>query len=273
MVTNNTTNYYKNTMKKSKHTLTVLFNLMYFFSFAQGEYIVEINRTNGNFNKVTSAIPGVTYVYPNIRAYDETNGTFIFQGALLSPDQLYSIDVFNDSVISNPTFTGGVEFEFDNSTGTLYGLFFDQAQSVYFLATIDPTTGTHSNVSAASIPNMPICHGFSAFDEINNKYLHSSGNNILSVDASTGIVISDTALGLLSGEVFVCASLSFDNFTGILYGVVWDSAITNKYFLVSVNPSSGAITKIGSGTTLLEQSGVSAIDKANQQYLYLYNTA
>ncbi|MBI4929565.1 MAG: T9SS type A sorting domain-containing protein [Bacteroidetes bacterium] len=257
---------------KKVFTLIALF--LFIDSFAQGEYIVEINRTNGNFNKITSAIPGITYVYANVRAYNETNGTFIFQGGMISPDYLYSIDVTNGSVISNPpfTFVDGKEFEFDNSTGTLYGLFFDTGLSQYFLETITPTTGVHVNVSTSPIPNMGICQGCSTFDEINNKYLLKGNNNILSIDATTGIISSNTALGLLSGEVLVGASLSYDNSTGILYGLLWDSNITNKYFLVSINPSTGTVTKIGSGTTLLEQGGSAIIDKVNQQYIYLYSS-
>jgi hypothetical protein len=260
-------------MKKIKYILTVLFNLIYFFSSSQGEYVVEINRTSGAFTEPGPAINGITYVYPNIRAYDETYGKYIFQGGMINPDTLFSIDVNNDSIISNPSFPDNVEqFVFDNSTATLYGLYYDTSISQYFLDTINTTTGAHAHVSTNSIANMGICQGFYTFDEINHKYLISSANNILSINASTGIVIIDTALSLLPGEVFVCASLSFDNSTGILYGLLWDQSITNKYFLVSIDPSTGVVTKIGSGTALLEQGGSSAIDKANQQYLYLYSS-
>lgn len=257
-----------------KQIIAILFNLICIFSFGQGEYIVEINRANGHYDKIGYAIAGIQYVYPNVRTYSETTGAFIFQGGLSVPDYLYSINVTNGSIISNPQFSynDGIGFQFDNSTGILYGLFWDGVQSLYFLQTINSATGAHSNVSTTSIPNMPICQGGTTFDEINHKYILATGNIIYSIDINTGAIIPSPTLGLLPGEVFICNSISFNNSTGILYGVLWDANITNKYFLVSVNPTSGVVTKIGQGTTTLEQNGNSAIDKVNQQYLYLYGS-
>lgn len=258
-------------MKTKKFFFTIFFNLSCFFSFSQGEYIVEIDRTTGNYNKIGPAIPGITYVYPNIRAYNETAGVFMFQGGVLGPDHLFSIDMTNGSVISNPLLTNCncTGLKFDNSTGALYGLFFDTSLSQYFLETINSSTGTHARVSTNPIPNIPICQGSIAFDEINHKYI-IGGNTLYSIDASSGIIISNPTLSLLPGEVFVCPSIAYDNSTGILYGILWDANITNKYFLVSINSTTGGVTKIGPGTTLLEQAGSSAIDNTNGQFIYLF---
>lgn len=261
-------------MKTIKYSLIVLFNLSSCFVFSQGEYIVEIDRTNGNYNKIGSAIPGVTYVYPNVRAYSELDGMFIFQGGVLAPDHLFSIDITSAAVISSPLLTNCncSGFKFDNSTGILYGLFFDSALSQYFLETINASTGTHAKVSTNPIPNIPICQGSTAFDEINHKYI-IGGNTLYSVDANTGIIISNPTLSLLSGEVFLCSSISYDNSTGMLYGILWDANITNKYFLVSINSTTGGVTKIGPGSTLLEQGGSSAIDQINGQFIYLFSNS
>jgi hypothetical protein len=258
-------------MKVRKYTFAVIFSFCTCFIFAQAEYIVEFDRVNGGFTKIQPAVvQGITWVFPNMRAYKESNGSYIFQTSPAGPDHLYSVNVTTGSIISNPPFTNadGAEFEFDNAAGTLYGLFFDQTN--YYLETIDLATGGHNNVSSVGIPNMGICQGFSTFDEINHQYLLASDNRLLSIDATTGLISSNAALSLLAGELLVCGSLSFDNSTGILYGLLWDQNITGKYFLVSINSTSGAITKIGSGTILLEQGGSSAIDKAHQQYVYLY---
>ena len=260
-------------MKKTKYFLAVLFNLSCFFLFSQTEYIVEIDGATGGFTKIGSGISGITYVYPNIRAYDETNRRYIFEGGLVTPDHLFSIDVTNDLTISNPPYTqfDGLQFEFDNSTGKLFGLFFDNTRTLYFLDTINPATGAHANLSTDSIPNIGICQGFTTFDEIHHQYIMSDALSVLSVNAVTGLISSYATLGLLPGEILLCPGLSYDNSAGFLYGLLWDSQGTNKYFLVSIDPATGSITKIGSGTTSLNQGGSSAIDKAHQQYMYLYS--
>jgi hypothetical protein len=239
--------------------------------FAQGEYIVEIDRTNGNYNKIGSAIAGIMWVYPNVRAYNETNGTYIFQGGTITPDHLFSIDVTDGSIISNPLFgfSDGREFKFDNSTGTLYGLFWDTVLSQLFLETINPATGAHGNVSTTPISGLNSTYqGFSTFDEINHTYIiFAPGDVLYSIDAVTGIVSSNPTLSLLPGESVV--TISYDNSTDILYGLLNDSNIST-FFLVSINTSTGAVTKIGPGTTLVYPSGSSAIDRVHQQFLYLY---
>ncbi|MBP7497756.1 MAG: gliding motility-associated C-terminal domain-containing protein, partial [Bacteroidales bacterium] len=209
---------------------------------------------------------------PNIRAYNENDGIFIFNGGTSIPELLYSIDINKGVTIANPPYTKGGQYTYDNKTGTLYALIFEKSQSVYYLSKINPYTGETLNISNNYIPNIGICQGFYTFDEINHRFIILSNKEIYTIDASSGVLISNPSLELLTNELIVCASLCFDNSKNKLYGLLWDPMVTKKYFLVSIDPSTGAISKIGTGSSIFEQGGSSAIDKANQQFLYLYSS-
>jgi hypothetical protein len=253
-------------MKIFKLSLIALFNLIFLKSFSQGEFIIEIDRTNGSYIKTGPLISGVTYIYPNLSAFDENNGVFIFPSAD-NPTRLYSINVSNDSVINNPVYSNLlVEFEYSNSLYTLYGLFKDNINDVKYFASINPTTGTYTQIGDA-IPSSGTYQGKSTFDQINNRYIFIDGSNeIFSIDANTGNVISNPLLVLASDEQLL--NISYDDSTNILYGIILDNII-NKHYLVSINTNSGIITKIGNGATF-GNNGSSTIDQINQQFIYLY---
>ena len=119
--------------------------LITFSSFSQGEFVVEINRTTGLLTKTGPAIAGIHYVSPNWRAYNENDGIFIFPST--DPTMsLFSIDVTNDSIISNPTWQKVAEFEFSDSLNILFGLTPDCANAVKYFASIDPITGIPTTI-------------------------------------------------------------------------------------------------------------------------------
>ena len=256
-------------MKNTKFLLTglLIFNCMLLFS--QGEFIVEIDRVTGHYTKPGPAIPGCNWVYTDIQAYDEVHSRYFFHGGTINPDHFYSIHATDGTVDYSPPFSNASECEFDNSTGILYELHNDQGQSQYFLDTINPQTGNETAISSTPVSIGGTCQGFSAFDEGNHRYVTVSGNTIFCIDASTGVLVFNTPLGLLSGEELCCPALTYDRSSGVIYSILWDQASGN-YFLASVDPSTGAITKIGAGSNLLGFSGSMAVDTGRHQVLYLY---
>ena len=255
-------------MKTIKHILTILFILFYLFSFSQHEFVVEINKISGSYIETGPGIAGITYIYPDDRAFDESTGTFIFQNAD-SIHRLFSINVSNDSIINNPIINNFQTFQFDNTTHILYGLEQDNANNVKNFISINPVTGTYTKIGNSLSNSSMYGGGYSTFNKINHTYifLDSSPYTLCSVNTSNGSVISNPNLSLATGEYLI--NFSFDNSTGILYGLLQDTNV-GKYFLVTINPTTGANTRIGLGTTF-GGGASSTIDEANQQYSYLYN--
>jgi len=240
-----------------------LFALTYFPSFSQGEFVIEINRTDGSFLKMGPLISGVTYIYPNFRAYDENNKVYIFP----SSNQICSVNATNNAIINNPAYNNLlVEFEYSNLLDKLYGLLKDNTNNVKNFVSINQISGLPT-IIGASIPTSATYQGISAFAQIHSRYIFlDPSKKIFSIDATNGNVISNPSLVLLAGEQLL--NIAFNDSTNTLYGILIDNS--NLYYLVSIDISTGVITKIGTGTTF-GASGSSAIDQINQQFLYLYN--
>ncbi|HEY5123524.1 MAG TPA: hypothetical protein VIK14_07295, partial [Ignavibacteria bacterium] len=257
-------------MKTIKYTLLILFNLFYSTTFSQGEFVVEINKTNGAFTKTGPAIAGITYIYPDDRTYDENTGTFIFPSSQIN-HSLYSINVSNGSIVNNPVIGNIQTFQFDNISNILYGIEQDNANNVKNFISINPVTGTYSQIGNSLPSSSTFSGNFSTFDKINHTYIFLAPPNILySINATNGNIISNPSLVLASGESIV--NFSFDNSSGILYGLLQDNNV-QKYFLVTLNPTTGTNVRIGSGTTFGVGGGSSTIDETNQQYIYLYSSS
>jgi hypothetical protein len=252
-------------MKNIKLILIILLCLYCLKLLSQGEFVVEIDRTNGSFIKTGRVISGITYVYPNIRAYNENNGVFIFPGAD-TPTRLYSIDVTDDSIVNNPVYNNLLgEFEYCNSLNFLCGIFQNNPANEKYFVSIDPASGVYSPIGD-TIQGSGSFQGRSSFDQNNKRYFIIDGSGkIYAINAANGIIISNPSLVLTANEDIV--SIAFNDSTNKLYGILYDSSVYLN-FLISINTTTGNITKIGTGYQV-GINGSSAIDQINQQYLYL----
>jgi hypothetical protein len=255
-------------MSNKNYLLSFIFCLLFLSSYSQGEFIIEINSTNGSFIKRGPAISGIVYIYPDDRAYDESTGIFIFPSATIN-HSLYSMNVVNGSIVHNPLIGDINAFQFDNALNILYGIERDQPNNSKFLISINQVTGSFTRIGN-SLPNSSVYSGnLSTFNKLNHTYIFLAPPNILySIDASNGNVISNPTLVLSSGENII--NFTIDNSTGILYGLLQDNNL-QKGFLVSIDPTTGTNTRIGLGTTFSSTNGSSTIDEANQQYIFMYS--
>lgn len=256
-------------------TFTAIFTLVASFislvSFSQGEYLIQIDPTSGSYNKIGGAIAGIHWVFPSVKTYDETHGIYIFQGGDPDPDHLYSIDVTNGSIISNPIFpfTGSSvrEVKYDNTNGLLYGLYWDNTQ--FFLATVSPTTGIFTQIGSTPIAGLSsTLQGATAFDDNHHRYFALESNLLFSIDAISGALIASPALSLTADEQLVhfYYNTTLDTLNGLI-----QNTTTHIFTLISINTTTGFITRIGTGTTFGDGNGSSTIDETNQQYFYNYS--
>ncbi len=237
---------------------------------AQGEYVIEINRTDGSYINTGSHIAGISLIACNLRAYNENEAIYIFlaQDSLNAwKNRLYSIDVSNDSIINNPVcskFLG--ELEYSNSLNKLYGVLLDSTINVKYLVTIDPVLGVPTTTIGSPIPYNSTNSGKSTFNQVSNQYifLNINSNNLYTIDVATGNVISNPSIVFAAG--FEITSLCYNDSTNSLFGVFSNGTTS---YLASINQSTGAYTQVSTSINL-PNNGSSAIDLINQQYLYLY---
>jgi len=229
-----------------------------------GEFVIQIDRKTGGWTKTGPPIAGITYVYAGERTYDENTGTFIFPSALIN-HSLYSVNVSNDAIINNPIIGNIIDFEYDNKSKALYGMESDNTAGVTSLVSINEATGTYQKIGN-SLPGSASYQGFGTFDSPNHTYIYlAPPNTLYSINVTSGTIIASPTLFLAPGESMI--AFSFDGSSGILYGLLQSE---NVFYLVTINQATGASTRIGSGANLGGGGGSSAIDEANQQFIYLY---
>lgn len=240
--------------------------------FAQGgEFIIEVNHETATFTKQGDLIPGIHWIYPDVRAYDEVNGRMIFPGGDPIPDHLYSVDVTNGNVISSPAYpvTGDQtlsEPKFDNATGTLYGMHHDNLTSSFYLASINPVTGAYTQIGTAITGLGGMSQGMTTYDEINHRYIVLSSGTIFSIDAQTGTFTTAT-LGMQTGDGMI--NICYHNGNDTLYGLMYENT-SQLFFLVWIDQSTGVVTQIGNGTTSANGNGGATIDEANRRFIFSY---
>jgi len=225
---------------------------------AQTEYLVTVNPASGAYTEIDS-LPGVNWIWtsPYNTTFDEIHHRYIFKG---SSDQvnwhLYSVDAVTGDIISSPLFPvltdsgdNVIELQFDNSAGILYGLHWDQSENKEYFVSIDPASGSFTNIQ--SLPNVHwIMTSSTTFDKVNHRYVFRGADTSLnwslySIDATNGNIVSNppypSSSNASSGIVI---GLQRDNSLDKYFGLNWDNTESKEY-LVSVDPATGLFTRIG----------------------------
>lgn len=258
------------------YTLLFVSVLMTGISFAQGEFLVEIDRSNDSFSKIGPAIANVGWIYTNERTFREDLGEYLFTSS--QPDfRLFSINSSNGIVENSPLLLGPKFlslFEFDQTSENLYCIEQDSQLNEKNLVLLDVMTGVVSSLGGVSIQGSGIYQGFSSFDQTNQRFIFvapsNSGDLLYSIDVTNGTILFNPLLNISSGETLI--NIDFHSATGILYGLLEDHN-DDLFYLVTIDTQTGAIVKLGNGTTLANDSGCSStIDEQNQEYIILYES-
>ncbi len=244
--------------------------------FAQNEYFATLNYQDLTVTRI-SHVPGVTWINSDRSAYDQNHQRFFFSAnsTMQTPWYLFTLDAVSGNVISQAAIHAGVDSSnfvagmvYDNSSDTLYSLFFSRAdQSIYF-SWIDPATGTvHLKNPLSTVLGYT---GTSAtFDRNRHLYIFEgvtqSGGGLVGVDARTGNVVIDVSLHPSPG----ISDLFFDNLTNTLYGLT-ASGSNGGLQIDSVELDSGMEDKIADLPQLaLTQTTTTTIDEVNGRYIFL----
>lgn len=251
-------------MKKLTFSLILFYGLFSSFVYAQGEFVVEVNRINGSYIKTGPAIAPIQWVIPQDRTMNENNGTFIFPSS--QPTQsIFSIDVSNGSTISNPVFTNLNEFQFDNSASTLYCFYQSGGQKTF--ASVDPATAIPTMIGTPMTAGL--FQGFSTYDQNNHRYIFVDPPAfITTINAATGAVLTSPPIVFSSNATLV--HMCYNNANDTLYGYFRDNN-SSLFYLAWIDQLTGVATSLGQGTNVGSGMGCSAIDEANRQYIFLHN--
>jgi hypothetical protein len=258
-------------------------------------YIATMNPATGIATNV-----GQTSVSTSINLTGAALNPYSNQFCFIGDNGLKSIDlttgqITNTATVNNPNGVGYFDlFRFNTSDSLMYGLSRRNITNpqtgvvtgAMYLATIDATTGTISEISPTSVGQGFALSG-SAIDPHQMVFYFSTGSQLVGLDMYNGSIYSNPTLSFPNG------GQNFDNFTyscadTSLYGLVRTNyysqvynpitMMTNQVFdsaavhLGKVNPMTGAVIKVGNqsiGVTSFSINGSSTIDPINMIYYFI----
>ncbi len=239
---------------KTKTIFAIILTLQLSFVKGQTEFLTTVDPTTGNFSIIDS-LPGVNFIYGDVTAYDRNNKRYIFKGIDFGGNsRLYCIDATSGAILSQPLFNLNVgEFQYDNASNTLFGLYIDNG--LMFLISIDISTATTSII--AGLPVLGMSSGTTSFDEVNGNFILQSSASFYSINVNTGNIVVNSAPTSFS-------ELQFDNVSGKLYGLHLGSTTD----VVDININAGTYTTIANMPVMGYASTLTSFDEMNNIYTY-----
>ncbi len=211
---------------------------LYWNNTERREYFIIINPVTGSF-VTTDSLPGVKWVntYPMYATISEPANRYTFLGGDAGGTlYLYSVDVNTGHIVSEPPFPvlsdtndNIIELKYDNGSGILYGLHWDNSEGREYLVSVDPSTGNFVKID--SLPDVEWITTepkFTTVDALSHRYLFRGGNNngdsyLYSVDVINGNIVSNPPFPVLADPDDNVVELQFDNASGSLYALHWEA--------------------------------------------------
>jgi Secretion system C-terminal sorting domain len=218
-----------------------------------GANLVSINPTNFTYTIINHI--NLNSLNGDV-TFDDINHRYLFIGDdNLGNHCLFCIDALTGNIISKPSINSLINcIQFDNSSGNLYGLQWDNSlQKVYF-DSINIANGNTTIIN--SIPSIGPNYWYSTFNEINKQYTFvstASNNNqyLYTINAINGNVISNPPYPVFASP-YNLVEFKYDNSSGNLYALHWgqnselitniEDSNQNSEVIIFPNPTSGKFT-------------------------------
>jgi hypothetical protein len=155
---------------------------------------------------------------------------------------------------------------FGQATSSIYGIARKTTPSSLFLANINSTTGTITNISSVSLGSGFINNGCD-IDPINQIFFYQDASSkFMSIDLVTGNVVSSPTMTNINADNF--DFFEYNCVDSTIYGIARKNSPT-ELFLAKINPTTGVVTNIsqtsiGSGFINIG----CAIDPINNKFFY-----
>ena len=183
---------------------------------------VSINPTNLNYTVIRHI--SITGLSNNV-TFDDANHRYIFTANdSIGNNCLFSVDATTGNVISKPLLSSSVScIQFDNSSGNLYGLKWDNSLQTTTFVSINIANG---NITTShTIASVNSNYNYSAFDEINKRYTFvwtnsSNINYLYTINALNGNVVSNPVFPVFI-RPYNLLEFQYDNLSGNLYALHW----------------------------------------------------
>lgn len=236
-------------------------------------FFVSVNPNEGSIIRVDT-LPGVEdeWTAQSTAILNETSGYYTFATYLNSTytsSNLYNININTGAIVSNPTLSSPVrELNYDHVSGNYYALEFEDTTAtptggmssgndngdttitgagavftsgIYHSVSVNTTTGIVTRIAnIAGVTGTSINN--SAYNSSNKHFSFVDDNDLIyTIDVNDGSIVSNPSLSASIQE------LHYNKTSGVYYAL---ENISNAYYLVTVNPTTGLVTQVGSVTGL-----------------------
>lgn len=229
------------------------------------EYFVSANPDNGSVHLIRE-IPQLHWIYVGLSAscIDQTHGRFSFHGIDSSAvDHFYTLDAGSGAVLYAPAITipqgdNWGQLQYDDSLQRYFGIYWSMAEQLEYFISIDHVTGAITFIDTlAGINAIPT--GLYSYDQHHHVYIIAANQNLYSIEAPTGAVLSAPALHTSLG------ALRFDNITGTLYGNIAGR-------LMKIDPFTADTTMVSEVAWCIG-TRAAAFDEIHQRYTMVGDSA
>ena len=205
---------------KFDNSTGILYGIHWNSAFTNAD-LVSINPTNLNYTIIKTI--NLTGLLSGEASFDNVTHRLIFLADDSSGTQcLFSIDVTTGNIISKPPLSGIGGMQFDNSSGNVYGLSWDNNLQTENFVSVNIANGSITKIN--SIPFVAgYTLGYPTFDEINKRYTfrgsdNSNNNYLFTLDATNGQVVFSP---FYNTSPINLIETRYDNSTGNLYALHW----------------------------------------------------
>lgn len=243
-------------------------------------YLAKVNTSNAVLTNVSANSLGTAFVALNQTIDNRKNQYYFVNGT----QQLVKVDLVSGNTVSAVTVTNSAATYFNLITyhcadSTLYGLASGittptNPQSGYvYLASINPATGSVTNISPTSIANA-VQMSRPVIDSKNRIFYFINGSSqLLGIDLTTGTVV--TSANITNSVATNFSEMVYNRLDSTIYGLAGGittptNPATGYLYLSRINPLTGVVTGISAASIGNAYSLASTeIDPYNNLYYYI----
>ncbi len=206
---------------KFDNSTGILYGIRWTTSLANAEFVI-INPTNLSYSVIRQI--NLTSIGSDF-TFDDINHRYIIAaGDSIGTHCLFSIDVATGNIISKPAISGVGGIQFDNSSGNLYGLHWDNSIQTEYFVSVNMTNGSLTKINSIPLATS-VAMGYQTFDETNKRYTflgidNSNNRYLFTLDATNGSVVTNPPYPAFTAP-YNLTETEYDNSTGNLYALHW----------------------------------------------------
>ncbi len=224
-------------------------------------YFSKINPVTGVVTNISTSIVSNS-IANNTSTINPIKKQFYFRDL----NKFYTVDLITGNVINSPnlTYTYDASFDFfiyNCMDSTIYGL--SSNYYAHYFSKIDPITGIVTRISNIPV-SISVCNFSSTINPFTKQFYFRNLNQFITVDITTGNVISNPNFLVQNGTDFDMFVFNFQDST--IYGL---TRSPTSFYFSKIDPTTGVVSNISNNSIASTiNSTASTIDPFKKQFYF-----